>query len=339
MSKQNKVLNESLNELTDMSHHKARGFDNIEPFSIRLIDALRWRFKRKVLPPKAGYHAFNQTWCSSIDINLEGNRVWWIGHSTTLIRLKNKWILTDPVFSNRVSPFQFIGPKRRTQPAITIDQLPMVDVVVISHNHYDHLDFNSIRQLITRFPQMTILVPLGLKAKLKKWGAKQIIELDWWQSINTHEITFTATPAKHWSNRGVFDVNKALWCGWVIQTDIDNPLLTKTIYFMGDTGYSASLKKIADRFKQIDLALIPIGAYAPRWFMQSQHIDPQQALQLYDELNCQSAIAIHWGAFELADEPLDEPPALLNSLKEDRVFHLLKIGDSLAINPFNNALK
>ena len=124
-----------------------------------------------------------------------------------------------------------------------------------------------------------------------------------------------------------------------MQTDIDKPLSTKTVYFMGDTGYCASLKKIADKFKQIDLALIPIGAYAPRWFMQSQHIDPQQALQLYDELNCQSAIAIHWGAFELADEPLDEPPTLLNSLKGDRSFHILKIGDSLAINQLNNELK
>lgn len=335
MNKKNETLDKALNERSDNLHHRA--FKNSEPFSIKLTDALRWRLKRKVLPPKAGYQVFNQTWYSSIDLNLEGDRVWWIGHSTTLIRLNNKWILTDPVFSNRVSPFQFIGPKRRTKPAITIDKLPTIDVVLISHSHYDHLDFNSIRQLVKRFLQMTILVPLGLKTKLLKWGAKQVIELDWWQSSNIGGITFTATPAKHWSNRGAFDVNKSLWCGWIMQND-DSPL-SKNIYFMGDTGYSTSLKKIGERFKQIDLALIPIGAYAPRWFMQSQHIDPQQALQLYDELNCQSAIAIHWGAFELADESLDEPPFLLNSLKKGRAFHVIKIGDSFAINQFNNALE
>ena len=332
MSKANKII-------CDQPHHKKKGFDNTEPFSIKLTDALRWRLQRKVLPPQGGYQAFTQNWFSPIDISLSGDRVWWIGHSTTLIKLNEQWILTDPVFSNRVSPVQFIGPKRRTKPAITIDNLPSINVVVISHSHYDHLDFNSIQQLITRYPQLTILVPLGLKSKLLKWGAKQVIELDWWQSTNVNGITFTATPAKHWSNRGAFDVNKALWCGWVMQTDIDKPLSTKTVYFMGDTGYCASLKKIADKFKHIDIALIPIGAYAPRWFMQSQHIDPQQALKLYDELNCQSAIAIHWGAFELADEPLDEPPTLLNSLKGDRSFHILKIGDSLAINQLNNELK
>ena len=332
MSKANKII-------CDQSHHKKKGFDNTEPFSIKLTDALRWRLQRKVLPPKGGYQAFIQNWVSSIDISLSGDRVWWIGHSTTLIKLNEQWILTDPVFSNRVSPVQFIGPKRRTKPAITIEKLPPINVVVISHSHYDHLDFNSICQLITQFPQITILVPLGLKSKLLKWGAKQVIELDWWQSTNVNGITFNATPAKHWSNRGAFDVNKALWSGWVMQTDIDKPLSTKTVYFMGDTGYCASLKKITDKFKQIDLALIPIGAYAPRWFMQSQHIDPQQAVQLYDELNCQSAIAVHWGAFELADEPLDEPPTLLNSLKKDRAFYILKIGDSLAINQRNNELK
>lgn len=321
------------------NHHKGKGFENQEPFKIKLVDTWRWRRQRKVLPPKGGYQVFNQTWCEPIDVTLTDDRVWWIGHSTTLIQLDGKRILTDPVFSKRVSPSQFIGPKRRTLPATTPDQLPTIDVIVISHNHYDHMDYHSIRQLLARFPNVVILVPLGLKKKLSKWGAKQVIELDWWQSVNVTGLTFTATPAKHWSNRGLFDVNKALWCGWLIQSNVDDKQQCKTVYFMGDTGYSPILKQIGERFAHIDLALIPIGAYAPRWFMQSQHIDPNQAILLFDQLHCQTAVAIHWGAFELADEPLDEPPALLNELKGDRAFYLLKIGGSHTINRLGYGLK
>lgn len=330
-------MNNSPDAISNQCHRTAKGFRNEQPFKIKLRDIWRWHRQRKVLPPKMGYDAFRQTWCENIDLTLIGDRVWWIGHSTTLIRLNNKIILTDPIFSQRASPSQWMGPKRLTPAAISIDKLSQLDFIVISHNHYDHLDFTSIKQLIMRFANVTLLVPLGLKNKLIKWGAQNVIELDWWDSININDITFTATPAQHWSKRGLFDTNKVLWCGWMMQSNCDG--LTKTVYFMGDTGYSPSLKKINERFSKIDLALIPIGAYAPRWFMQSQHIDPAQAVQLYDELNCQSAIAIHWGTFELADDPLDEPPELLSSLKHSRQFYLLKIGGSLAINPENYELK
>ncbi|WP_208610402.1 MBL fold metallo-hydrolase [Gilliamella bombi] len=333
------IDNKKQDLITTKKHHTAKGFRHDESFKIKISEFLRWRFERKVLPPKEGYHNFNQTWFEQINLDFPDDRVWWIGHSTTLIRLGGKMILTDPIFSKRASPLQLIGPKRRTPPALEIEQLPQIDFIVISHNHYDHLDYHSIRKLIACFPNIVIMAPLGLKKALLKLGAKQITELDWWDSVTVDGLTFSATSAIHWSNRGLFDVNKALWCGWVIQSNIDNQDQSKTVYFMGDTCYSAELKEIAKRFPSIDLALIPIGAYAPRWYMQSQHIDPKQAVQLYDELNCHCAIAIHWGAFELADEPLDEPPQLLIEHKAERAFHLLKIGGNLAIKRINYELK
>ncbi|OCG70764.1 hypothetical protein A9G43_07015 [Gilliamella sp. Occ3-1] len=176
-------------------------------------------------------------------------------------------ILTDPIFSKRSWPLQLFGPKRRTPQALKIEQLPQIDFIVISHNHYDHLDYHSIRKLIVRFPNIVIMAPFGLKKVLLKLEVKQIIELDWRDSVTVDELTFLATSSIHWSNRGLFDVNKALWCGWMIQSNIDNQDQLKTVYFMGDTCYSVELKEIAKRFPSIDLALIPIGAYAPRWYM------------------------------------------------------------------------
>jgi L-ascorbate metabolism protein UlaG (beta-lactamase superfamily) len=333
------IDNKKQDLITNKKHHTAKGFRHDESFKIKISEFLRWRLARKVLPPKVGYQTFNQTWFEPIDFSLSGDRVWWIGHSTTLIRLGGKMILTDPIFSKRASPSQLIGPKRRTPPALNIDQLPQIDFIVISHNHYDHLDYHSIRQLLVRFPHIVMMVPLGLKRTLLRWGAKCVNELDWWERVTVDGLSFSATPAIHWSNRGLLDVNKALWCGWMIQSNSDNQNQLTTVYFMGDTCYSSELKAIAQHFPSIDLALIPIGAYAPRWYMQSQHIDPKQAVQLYDELQCLSAVAIHWGAFELADESLDEPPELLSELREARTFHLVKIGGSLAINRINSGLK
>jgi L-ascorbate metabolism protein UlaG (beta-lactamase superfamily) len=330
--KEDSMTNKKQNTIVEKAHHTANGFKNVDPVKIKLGDTWRWYRERKVLPPKMGYPLFNQIWSEKIDLTLSGDRVWWIGHSTTLIRLENKMILTDPIFSKRASPFQFIGPKRRTPPALNIEQLPQIDFIVISHNHYDHLDYNSIRQLYARWPNLMIIVPLGLKKTLLKWGVRRITELDWWDDITIDGLTFCATPAKHWSHRTLFDKNKVLWCGWIIQSSMNSHKRGKSLYFMGDTGYSPILKEISQHFPSIDLALIPIGAYAPRWFMSSQHIDPIQAVQLYDELQCRAAVAIHWGAFELADEPLDEPPQQLEQLRKTRAFHLLKIGGSLAIN-------
>ncbi|WP_392564295.1 MBL fold metallo-hydrolase [Orbus wheelerorum] len=307
-------------------HHTVRGFCNLEPFSINYQDIRKWQKERRIHLPAGGYQQFFANWYQDANFSIPYNAVWWLGHATALIKINNKVILTDPVFSDRVSPISFIGPKRHTPCASSINNLPQVDIIVISHNHYDHLDFRSVKQLIKRFPLLTIVVPLGLKKKMQAWGAINVIELDWWQNACIDGVLLSAVPAKHWSRRGLFDINKTLWCGWVIE------YYQHCIYFVGDTGYSPSFSQVKKYFPDIDIALIPIGSYAPRWFMYNQHLDPAQALQLFHDIGCKRALAIHWGAFELADDPLDEPPILLKQLlpeynvAEDE-FLVLKIGD------------
>lgn len=312
-------------------HHTIKGFCNSEPFSISYQAIRKWQKERKVTPPQAGYELFKANWFQKANFTLDSDAVWWLGHATALIKINNKTILTDPIFSDRASPVSFAGPKRHVPCACSIDELPHIDIIVISHNHYDHLDYASIRQLVKRFPLVSVLVPLGLKTKLQRWGAKQVFELDWWQTINIDGVILSAVPAKHWSRRSINDTNRTLWCGWMIEHH------HRCIYFVGDTGYSAEFSQIKQNFPHIDIALIPIGSYAPRWFMSNQHIDPQQALQLFHDVGCKRAMAIHWGAFELADDPLDEPPRLLQQLFEQyRVketdFLIIKTGAYVPIN-------
>lgn len=319
------------------AHHTKKGFCNLEPFHIRFKDLLKWNWERKLLPPVGGYKQFIKDWFQPADFTATNNGIWWLGHATSLIRIQNKTILTDPVFSKRASPFRFIGPKRRTPCPARINDLPNIDVITISHNHYDHLDYYSMKRLIKRFPSVTIITPLGLKNKLMRWGAKQVIELDWWDSVDVNGIKLTATPAHHWSQRTMFDKNRSLWCGWMIE------YAEQILYFMGDTGY-ADFSAVKTNFPHIDVALIPIGSYAPRWFMSNQHIDPEHALQLYEEIGCKRAIGVHWGVFELADDPLDEPPNLLKSLLvqknlNDTDFSILKIGAYIPLNINNETYK
>lgn len=306
-----------------------------DAMSVSHRDVRRWLRERRRAhlpkPPKSGYAQFKATWWQPADFaqSPKQNGVWWLGHSTMLVRLNGQMILTDPIFSERASPVTFAGPKRKTPPACQIDDLPHVDVVVISHNHYDHLDAKSIRQLVKRFPRLIILVPLGLKQTLHRFGAKQVIEMDWWRQVTFDDVTFHCVPAKHWSQRTLWDKNRSLWCGWVMQSP------ENTAYFMGDTAYCSSLFEIGQRF-EIDLAMMPIGAYAPRWFMQGQHIDPAQAVQLFKALNCQRAIAMHWGTFELSDESLDEPVEFLAKVCQQQGvskadFTTVKIGTYLPI--------
>jgi L-ascorbate metabolism protein UlaG (beta-lactamase superfamily) len=315
-------------------HHTLRGFQNSEPIEFKQSDILKWRqdraLKKYPHPPKGGYKAFIEQWWQPADFNVDDDAIWWLGHSTVLFKIGEQTILTDPVFSQRVSPITFAGPIRQTPPPTTIAQLPPIDIVMISHDHYDHLDLPSIKALIKRFPNIQFLVPLGLKLLIKQQITHNIAEMDWWDNRQIGDSLFTFVPAKHWSARGLLDRNSSLWGGWVINNDQRN------FYFMGDTGYSTQLHEIPQRLGNIDFAVIPIGAYAPRWFMQAQHIDPAQAVQLHQELNCQRSLAVHWGTFELADEPLDEPPTLLHRILEKKrlspaSFNAIKIGDHLPL--------
>ena len=300
------------------AHHTAWGFQNPDPAARIGGDFWRWRRERRAAgvpqPPQAGYRAFAAQWTQAPDFTLapaESRRVWWIGHATVLLHLNGLWILTDPVLSHRASPLSFAGPARKVPCVVDVDALPPIDVVLISHNHYDHLDRATVRALARRSQRQAtptrFLAPLGLAALMRDWGCVDVREHDWWQRHAYRGLTFDCVPAQHWSARGLRDRNRTLWCGWTARsTDFG-------FYFAGDTGYWSGLAQIADRTGDIDLAALPIGAYAPRWFMQGQHIDPAQAVQLHRELRARRSLAIHWGSFELADDALDEPPRLLRA--------------------------
>jgi N-acyl-phosphatidylethanolamine-hydrolysing phospholipase D len=234
----------------------------------------------------------------------------WLGHSTFLIQVNGMNILTDPVFSERASPVSWAGPKRYTKPAIPIEDLPRIDVVLISHNHYDHLDLPSI-EAIGNTPLW--LVPLRNGHLLESVGVTNFIELDWWERHQIGEWTFTATPVQHWSARGLNDRFECLWSGWVGEAS------NFRLYFAGDTGYNETdFKETGARFKEFDLALIPIGAYAPRWFMKSMHVNPEEAVQIHQEVGSRLSLAIHWGTFPLTAEPPAAPPLRLRKALVDK---------------------
>ncbi len=318
-----------------LAHHTREGFRNLEPFTHAAGAYRRWRSERRARklphPPEGGYEAFGKRWWQRASFAGNGDAAWWLGHACVLLRVGELHVLTDPVLSQRASPLSFAGPRRRTPAPTSVAQLPHVDVVLISHNHYDHLDTQTVKQLAHRFPQALFLVPLGLAGWLRRRGVKNVRELDWWQWVEHGGARFTCVPAQHWSKRTLWDTNRSLWSGWVMR----HPDLR--FYFAGDTGYSPELARIGERLGPFDLAALPIGAYAPRWFMHGQHVDPAQAVQLHRELDCRRSLAIHWGVFELADDALDEPPRLLaEALREQQVaaadFATIPIGTRLTLH-------
>ena len=224
-----------------------------------------------------------------------------INHATVLIQLPELNILTDPVWSKRVSPVSWSGPKRVREPGIDFDSLPKIDLVLISHNHYDHMDLTTLKRLNQRFsPRM--LAPLGDRTRLKSEGIDKIEEMDWWNTtVGNPTSSITFTPTQHFSARGLFDRNKTLWGSYMIG------FRGRLIYFGGDSGYSAHFKEILDRFGPTDIALLPIGAYEPRWFMKSFHMNPAEAVQAHLDLESRQSIGIHFGTFQLTEEEIDAP--------------------------------
>ena len=238
----------------------------------------------------------------------------WIGHATYLINNGDINILTDPVFSKRASPLGFAGPKRMISAVMSLSDLPKIDLVVVSHNHYDHLDIWSLKKLNKLNPRTIFLVPIGDGKKLIRAGIKNVHEMNWWDEFSHSETTFSFTPVQHWSKRGLFDRNKSLWGGWYMQTK------DLALFHAGDTGYSSDFKTTYERLGAPDYSFIPIGAYDPRWFMKDSHVNPEEAVQIAIDLKTPSSFGMHWGTFILTDEPVLEPPARLKeTLKEQNL--------------------
>ena len=231
-----------------------------------------------------------------------GVRVTMVNHATLLVQLHGFTYLTDPVYAERASPISFAGPQRYRAPGIAMVDLPHIDAVLVSHNHYDHLDLATLKALWQRDkPQM--IVPLGTADLLRGADIQNVSELDWWQSTTAGVgVTVTLTEAQHWSARGVFDRNVALWGGYVVT------LAGVQVYFAGDTGYGKHFQRIRERVGRIDLALLPIGAYEPRWFMKTNHMNPDDAVRAHIDLQVQQSVAVHFGTFQLTDEGIDDPP-------------------------------
>lgn len=247
-------------------------------------------------------------------------RVTLVNHSTVLLQQRGTNILTDPVWSERASPFLWIGPSRSRAPGVRWDDLPPIDIVLLSHNHYDHLDLAALRRLAA-LRHAGFIVPLGVARLLRANSVGPLKELDWGESLPLGEMTIHAVPALHFSGRSLFDRNKTLWCGYVVET------ADRIIYFAGDTAFGPHFAAIRERFGAPCLALLPIGAYEPRWFMGPVHMPPEDAVRAHRILEAQTSIAIHHGTFRLADEALDAPPRVLAASDPGDSFLVLRNGE------------
>ncbi len=243
---------------------------------------------------------------SALKNNRTASTVTWVGHSTLLIQLNGVNILTDPHWSDRASPVTFAGPKRLMPPGVPFENLPPIELVLISHDHYDHLDVETVRRL-AQIHHPLFLVPLGLKAWFAEFGITEVEELDWWESRRVKGLTVTCLPAQHFSGRTLWDRNRRLWSSWAVAGD------TKRAFFAGDTGHYEVFKEIGNRLGPFDLAAVPIGAYLPRTIMRMTHLTPEEALQLFADIRGQRFVAIHWGTFDLTEEPIEEPPQRLEA--------------------------
>jgi len=265
-----------------------------------------------------------------------------IGHSTFLIQSGGVNILTDPIWSARASPVSFAGPCRSIAAGIPFERLPEIHATLISHDHYDHLDDVTVRMLTARYPGMQWLAPLGVAAFLKKRNAARIIELDWWDERDLGSFSALCTPAQHFSGRFPWNRDATLWCGWAIRIG------DFRIFFAGDTGLHKEFRRISDRFGPFDAAILPIGAYVPRWFMQPVHMDPVESVEAFQHLVGDAParpcvmIPSHWGTFRLTDEPLSEPPLLArqawkNSGRSDDMLAILRPGESYSMHSSSRA--
>lgn len=288
------------------SHHVEGGFRNTDPNFYRPSSWTRWSFViRRLWAGSIAPRTYDTPRIandgSALRSGLLNPSITWIGHATLLVQLDGINFLTDPTWAARASPVSWAGPRRLSAPGLAFENLPKIDVVVISHDHYDHLNLDTVQRLAATHDPL-FLVPLGLKAWFADNGIGKVEELDWWQEREYRGVRFICLPAQHFSQRTLWDGNRRLWASWaVVSSD-------RRFYFSGDTGYFAGFKEAAQRLGPFDVAALAIGAYLPPEIMKAIHMTPEEAVQAFVDLNARNLLAIHWGTFDLAEEPLDEPP-------------------------------
>ncbi|CAN5256133.1 MBL fold metallo-hydrolase [soil metagenome] len=318
------------------NHHTQTGFRNIEtPSKAHTNRSNYWSFIWRRLTqstPKlenTDHVLSSNEVLQQIEKHSAHDSCTWLGHDTFLIRAAGLTLLTDPYLTDYASPIKGLF-RRYSPPGLTVAMLPKIDVLLVSHNHYDHLDAHTVAQLPNR-ELIQVIVPLGLGDFFRYYGYKKIIELDWHSCWHTDNLSVTALPAIHFSGRGLFDHNKTLWAGYLLE------ISGKRIYFAGDTAYGALFSQLGQQYGPIDYGFVPIGAYLPRELLKASHTTPAEAVQMGIDMRINTLIGMHWGTVKLSDEPLFEPPELfLRAGREanytDEQLWVMKIGETRGLH-------
>lgn len=304
---------ERLAALAAEPHFHGGKYRNLEPVPRHgLGDFLRWQLSPGRRFPKGKRYTLLKPDSHRLMNPPAKPQLVWLGHASFLFQYRGLNVLTDPVLSSRASPLKLVGPKRCTPAAMKVADMPPIHLVLISHNHYDHLDETTVRQLHRHFgDSLRFCIPKGLRHWFEKRGIRNLVELDWWQSRPlTDKTEVFCLPAQHFSGRTPTDTNTSLWCSWLLEIE------GFRFYFAGDTGYGRVFRDIGHLFAPIDLALLPIGAYDPRWFMAPVHVAPEETVTIHRDIGARQSVAMHWGTFVLTDEPMDEPPRRLRTALE-----------------------
>jgi L-ascorbate metabolism protein UlaG (beta-lactamase superfamily) len=300
-------------------HFDGKRFYNPNAPQVRgFLEVIRWKLTSR---PEPSPSFISDVQSSQPPRRVEGSglRATLVNHSTVLLQQRGSNILTDPIWSQRASPLSWIGPPRRRKPGVSWEDLPCIHAVLISHNHYDHLDLPALRRLAAR-GDSTFIVPTGVARLLGSENIGPAHELDWGESLSLPGFTVHCVPALHFSSRGIFDRNMTLWCGYVIESQ------EQLVYFAGDTAFGPHFAQIREKFGPPRLALLPIGAYEPRWFMSPVHMAPDEAVRAHEILAAKTSIAIHHGTFKLTDEGIDTPKKQLIACARDESFRVLNNG-------------
>jgi len=300
-------------------HFDGKRFYNPDaPQAAGILDFFRWKLTTRPEPSPSFISDVEQS-IPPCCVEGSGLRTTLVNHSTVLLQQRGCNILTDPIWSERASPVSAIGPRRRRNPGVSWEDLPRIDAVLISHNHYDHLDLPTLRRLAAR-GDSTFIVPARVARLLRSENIGPTHELDWGGSLSLPGFTIHCVPALHFSSRGIYDRNKTLWCGYMIEHR------DRLVYFAGDTGFGSHFAQIREKFGSPRLALLPIGAFEPRWFMAPVHMAPDEAVRAHEILAAKTSIAIHHGTFQLSDDGIDTPKKQLIACARDDSFLVLKNG-------------